>query len=67
MVETPIADVVGPSIAADDPDAPAHEMIDDRQQGLGGGIAAQRLQKLDEVGNAQPLRPDFGLMNLRRR
>jgi hypothetical protein len=29
VVESAIADVVGPAVATDDPDAPPHEMIDD--------------------------------------
>ena len=35
VIEPAIADVVGPAVAADDPDAAAHQMVDHRQQVLG--------------------------------
>src|SRR5262249_62259501 len=63
---TAVADVVGPAVAADDPDALAHEVIrEDRQpDGIRIGPALEaRLQ----VRDPRALRRDRGLSVLRRR
>ena len=63
MVETAIADVVGPAIAADDPHALADEVIGEREQltSCGAGLAVQRAENLPEPRDARALGIDTRL------
>ena len=45
VVEPAIADVIGPAVAADDPDAAAHQVVDDGQQ-IPCGLAIDRGEPL---------------------
>ena len=64
VVEAAVADVVGPAVAADDPDAAPDQMIDHRQE-----IARRFAVLLEEpglqFGDADSLGADFRLLNLR--
>ena len=66
MVEAAIADVIGPAVAADDPDAAADQVIDDRKQVLRHRIAAEAVQPFDQRRHAGVLGADFRLLQLRR-
>ena len=47
MVEAAVADVVGPAVAADDPDAPSHEHVGQAEQvAVGRGASFERRQEL---------------------
>ncbi len=65
MVETAIADVVGPAVAAHDPDAATDQVIDDRQQ-----VEGKRLLDAQQPGlqlrDPDALRADIGFHDLRR-
>ena len=65
MIQTAIANVVGPPIAADNPDALSHEVLRDRAQAMGCRIG-KRLQHLLERRHAISLRVDVLLADLRR-
>ena len=63
MVEAAEADVVGPAVAADDPDALADEVAGQRQQVLRVGArgAVHRGQPFAEPGDAVALEADLDL------
>ncbi len=66
VIEPAVADVVGPAVAADDPDAAADQMIDDRQQIQREPARAMRQQPRLQLRDADALRADFGFLDLRR-
>ena len=67
MVEPAEADVIGPAIAADDPDRTAYQVIDNRKQLPGVRIVLQGEQFGLEGRDPLALRADLGLADLRRR
>ena len=66
MVEATIADVVGPAVAADDPDGFLDEIISERPQARGGGTR-DGLELRFQGQHAVPLGGDAGLGGLIRR
>ena len=67
VVEPAIADVVGPAVAADDPDAAPDQVVDHRQQ-IACGLARRCAASLSfSARDAGALRADLGLADLRRR
>ena len=63
MVEAGGADVVGPAVAADQPHAAPHEVLDDREQRF-RLVARQVREAAPQLGDALPLRPDPALAAL---
>ena len=62
MIEPAKADVVGPAVAADDPDALAHQDIGQAEQvaGVGGALGRQRVERVCQL--VQPLfQPGYAL------
>ena len=63
VIEAAVADIVSPSVTADDPDAAPDQMIDDRQQ-----IERERFLDPQQPGlqlrDPDPLRADVGLLDL---
>jgi hypothetical protein len=67
MVEAAIADVVGPAVAAHDPDASPDQVVDDGEQIARGGIVLGELAQPGlELGNADALDADLRFLDLRR-
>ena len=63
MVEPAVADVVGPAVAADDPDPLLHEVVGEEAQPRRVRIGPAREQEL-QVRDPRPLRGDAGLARL---
>ena len=61
VIQSAIADVVGPSIAADNPDALSHEVLRDRAQPW--AVGSEGIRSL-ERGHAISLRVDVRLRDL---
>ena len=60
VVEAAVADVVGPAVAADQPDALGDQVVGHQRQPGGGGVVDLRQQAL-ELLDALPLRGDLGM------
>ena len=65
MVETAVADVVGPAVAADNPDALAHQVLRERPQAMRCRIV-KSCELVLERCDATSLRVDVRLADLRR-
>ncbi len=65
VVEPAVADVIGPAVAADEPDRAAHEVVDDREQVFGLRVVLQGKQAGLQEGDAFALRADLGFVDLR--
>ena len=65
MVEPAGADVVGPAVAADDPDAAPDQVVDDAEQ-VGDGGSVQRVEPLFQLGDPLALGPQLRFPQLRR-
>ena len=65
MVEPAIANVIGPAVAADDPDAAPHEMIDHRDE-IACGFAFDFEQSRLQFAHADSLGAQLEFLNLRR-
>ena len=65
VVEAAVADVIGPAVAADDPDAAPDEVVDHRQK-IAGGLAVQLEEARLQLGDADALGPDLRFLDLRR-
>src|SRR4029450_8289843 len=58
-----ISDVIGPAVAADDPDAATNEVVDDGQK-IPCGLAIDRGESFFQERNARTLHAEFGLVYL---
>ena len=64
MIEAAVTNVIGPAVTADDPDATAYQMVDNRQQVA--RFLTVELEQFDfQFGNANPLRANLRLFDLR--
>ena len=66
MIQPAVADVIGPAIAANNPDRTAHQMIDNRQQMSRRRIVLHRQKPGLQRGDPLSLGANFGLSDLRR-
>ena len=64
VIESAVADVIGPSIAAHQPDAAADKMVDDREQ-ITRPLIIEPKELRFQFGNAGPLRANLRLADLR--